>query len=276
VALATVATGLPPSQHGLVAHLTWLEEANRVVNTLKWVDLAGETVHHDYASFLPRPNLWERLRSGGVEPITVQPSAFEGSPLSRLLYRGARFEPTWDDHDLVEATATLSAEPRRLVFTYFWPVDFAGHVYGLDSSEFTDALRLASKIWEGILATVPSDVTVIATADHGLIEYSEDDKILIRQKAFRGLRYGGDPRGVQVWGDKPVLEALATATASEIMDPVSLLGPEPAPKATNRTGDGLLLAPRGKVLLPPGFDKRLRSYHGGLEPAEIEIPLLIG
>jgi hypothetical protein len=276
VALATVATGLPPSQHGLVAHLTWLEEADRVVNTLKWVDLAGETVHHDYASFLPRPNLWERLRSGGVEPITVQPSAFEGSPLSRLLYRGARFEPTWDDHDLVEATATLSAEPRRLVFTYFWPVDFAGHVYGLDSSEFTDALRLASKIWEGILATVPPDVTVIGTADHGLIEYAEEDKVLIRQRAFRGLRYGGDPRGVQVWGDKPVLEALATATASEIMDPVSLLGPEPAPEATNRTGDGLLLAPRGKVLLPPGFDKRLRSYHGGLEPAEIEIPLLIG
>jgi Type I phosphodiesterase / nucleotide pyrophosphatase len=276
VALATVATGLPPSQHGLVAHLTWLEEANRVVNTLKWVDLAGETVHHDYASVLPRPNLWERLRSGGVEAITVQPSAFEGSPLSRLLYRGTRFEPTWDDHDLVEATATLSAEPGRLIFTYFWPVDFAGHVYGLHSSEFSDALGLASKIWEGILATVPSDVTVIGTADHGLIGYAEEDKVLIRQKAFRGLRFAGDPRGVQVWGDEPVLTALAAATASEITDPISLLGPEPALDAVNRTGDGLLLAPKGKVLLPPGFDKRLRSYHGGLEPAEIEIPLLIG
>jgi hypothetical protein len=149
-------------------------------------------------------------------------------------------------------------------------------VYGLHSSEFSDALSLASKIWEGILATVPSDVTVIATADHGLIEYSEDDKILIRQKAFRGLRYGGDPRGVQVWGDRSVLEALAAATASEIVDPMVLLGPGPAPVATSRTGDGLLLAPKGKILLPPGFDKRLRSYHGGLEPAEIEIPLLIG
>jgi hypothetical protein len=276
VALATVATGLPPSRHGLVAHLTWLEEANRVVNTLKWVDLAGESVNHDYASVLPRPNLWERLRSGGVEPITVQPSAFQGSPLSRLLYRGARFEPAWDDHDLVEATATLASEPNRLIFTYFWPVDFAGHVYGLDSTEFTDALGLASRVWEGILARVPPNVSVVGTADHGLIEYAEKDKVLIRQKAFRGLRYAGDPRGVQVWGDKLVLETLAAATGSEVVDPLSLLGPEPSPETKSRTGDVLLLAPSGQVLLPPGFDKRLMSYHGGLEPAEIEIPLLIG
>jgi hypothetical protein len=276
VALATVATGLTPSRHGLVAHLTWLEEENRVVNTLKWVDLAGDTVHHDYASVLPRPNLWERLRSGGIEPITVQPGAFEGSPLSRLLYRGARFEPTWDDEDLVAATATLAAEPNRLIFTYFWPVDFAGHVYGLDSPEFSNAVGLASRIWERILATVPAGVTVIGTADHGLIEYRDEDKVLIRQKAFRELRYAGDPRGVQVWGKTPALEALATATGSVMVDPISLLGPEPSPEAEKRTGDSLLLAPPGKVLLPPGFDKRLRSYHGGLEPAELEIPLLIG
>jgi len=36
------------------------------------------------------------------------------------------------------------------------------------------------------------------------------------------------------------------------------------------------MAPPGKVLLPPGFDKRLRSYHGGRARDELEIPLLIG
>jgi hypothetical protein len=61
-----------------------------------------------------------------------------------------------------------------------------------------------------------------------------------------------------------------------MVDPLELLGPDPGPQAKERSGDGLLLAPPGKVLLPPGFDKRLRSYHGGLEPAELEIPLLVG
>jgi hypothetical protein len=275
VALATVATGLPASGHGLVAHLTWLEETQRVVNTLKWVDLSGQPVEYDYSSVLPGPNLWERLRGAGVEPITVQPGTFEGSPLSRLVYRGARFEPTWDGHDLVEATAALAAEPNRLVFTYFWPVDFNGHVYGLESPQFTDSLRLASSIWEGIMASAPPGVTVLGTADHGLIEYDEADKVLIRQEAFRGLRYAGDPRGVQVWGEEPLLGELARETGSELVDPVGLLGPEPGPEAIRRTGDALLLAPPGKVLLPPGFDKRLRSYHGGLAPAELEIPLLV-
>jgi hypothetical protein len=276
VALATVATGLPPSQHGLVAHLTWLEEVGQVVNTLKWVDLAGETVPYDYSSVLPRPNLWERLRRAGVEPITVQPTSFEGSPLSRLVYRGARFEAAWDDRDLVEATVALAAEPNRLVFTYFWPVDFAGHVYGLESPQFSDALASASDIWDEIVAAAPPGVTVLGIADHGLIEYAEGDKVMIRQKEFRALRFAGDPRGVQVWGEHPRLADLAEATGATMADPLGLLGPDPSPQAKERTGDALLLAPPGKVLLPPGFDKRLQCYHGGLAPAELEIPLLVG
>lgn len=276
VALATVATGLPPSRHGLIAHLTWLETASRVVNTLKWVDLSGQPVQHDYASFLPRPNLWERLRRAGVEPITVQPGPFAGSPLSRLLYRGARFEQTWDDHDLAEATVQLASEPNRLVFTYFWPVDFAGHVHGLGSNEFAHALRLAVNLWEEVRSRVPPDVTVLGTADHGLIDYSEEDKVFIRQKRFHSLRFGGDPRGVHVWGEAPLLMELAEESGAEMVDSLSLLGPDPGAAARARAGDTLLLAPPGKVLLPPGFDKRLHSYHGGLAADEIEIPLLVG
>ena len=144
VSLATVATGTPPAAHGLVSHLAWIEEAGGVVNTLKWVDLAGLPVSHDYAAVLPGPNLWERLRSAGVEAITVQPGSFEQSPLSRLLYRGSRFESAWDDADLVEATVQLSRTPRRLIFTYLWQVDYAGHVHGLESPEFATAVALAT------------------------------------------------------------------------------------------------------------------------------------
>ena len=276
VALATVATGLPPSRHGLISHLCWLEEAGRVVNTLKWVDLSGQPVHHDYGSFLPGPNLWERLRTAGIEPITVQPGPFAGSPLSRLAYRGARFERTWDDHDLVEATVQLAAEPNRLIFTYFWPVDFAGHVYGLESDEFAEALQLAANLWEEILSRAPPNVTVLGTADHGLVDYADEDKILIRGEPFQSLRYAGDPRGVQVWGEDSLLDTLAEQTGAERIDPLALLGPDPGPAALARAGDALLMAPTGKVLLPPGFDKRLHAYHGGLAAGEIEIPLLVG
>lgn len=275
VSLATVATGLPPSRHGLVSHLVWLEELGRVVNTLKWVDLTGAHVSHDYAAVLPRPNLWERLRAAGMEPITVQPGPYLGTPLSRLLYRGARFEAVWGEEEMVEATVQLASEPGRLILAYMWEIDFAGHVHGLGSEELTTAMRTAARIWERLQAGLPPTAALVGTSDHGLIEYSEDDKILVRHPRFDGVRFAGDPRGIQLW-DAEAARDLAELTGGALIEPASLLGPDPTAAAQARLGEALVLAPDGKVILPRGFDKRLRCYHGGIHPAEREVPLLIG
>src|SRR5690606_15930098 len=143
-----IATGLPPSRHGLSAHLVWLEEVGQVVNTLKWVTTTGDHVNYDYAGLLPSPNLWQRLRSAGVEPIVVEPGPFSVSPLSRVLFRGARFEGYWNHGEIVDATLSLATQPGRLIVTYMPEVDFAGHVYGLGSDEFSEAMKLASDVWE--------------------------------------------------------------------------------------------------------------------------------
>jgi hypothetical protein len=276
VSLSTVATGLPPSQHGLVAHLAWFGDLDLVVNTLKWVDLTGNPVPYDYPSVLPGPNLWERLRSAGIEPITVQPGPFQGSPLSRLLYRGARFEPAFDTDDLIEATVQLAGSPRRFVFTYVWQVDFAGHVYGLESDEFAEAVDLANNIWERIASQLPPGAAIVGTADHGLIEYRDKDKLIVRDERFADMRFAGDTRGIHLWGSNQLAEQFAETTGGRLVDPTSLLGPGLTPEARDRIADQVLLAPTGKVVLPPGFDKRLRCYHGGLDRDEVAIPLLVG
>lgn len=276
VSLATIATGLTPGGHGQVAHLTWMPELDQVVNCLKWVTLAGEHVAYDYAGVLPGPNLWERLRSVGVEPITVQPGDFQSSPLTRVLYRGARFEGAWDAEDLGRATVSLAAEPGRLIFTYVPFVDFAGHVFGEESSEFSDAMKLAASIWETILSGVGPHVLVLGTADHGLLSVSEEDKILIRDSVFDDLRFAGDTRGVHLWGDQGLMQRLAEETGSVLTDPIGLIGESPTDVSRSRLGEQILLAPAGKALLPRGFDKRLKAYHGGLSDQELKIPLLVG
>ncbi len=276
VSLATLATGLPPSQHGQVAHLTWMPDLDMIVNCLKWVSLAGEHVAYDYPSVLPPENFWERLRAAGVEPITVQPGDFSGSPLSRTLYRGARFEGAWDVDDLVTATAQLAGEPKRFIFTYVPHVDFAGHVFGLASDEFTDAVKTAVAVWEGIAATLAPGVALLGTADHGLVEFNEDEKHLIRDPHFDGLRFAGDTRGLHLWGQPELMDDLAALTGGELVDPTELLGPDPSKLALTRLGERVLLAPDNRALLPKGFDKRLRCYHGGLSEDEVKIPLLVG
>ncbi len=276
VSLSTVATALSPSRHGQVAHLTWYPDLDLVVNTLKWVTLAGDHVSYDFAGLLPRPNLWERLRLAGIEPITVQPADFQTSPLTRSLYRGARFEGAWDAEDLVEATVTLAGTPGRLIFTYVPFVDVAGHVSGLGSDEFASAMKTAANIWHGIGSRLPPDAALLGTADHGLMEVSESDKIMVRDPRFDTLRYAGDPRGVHLWGDRALMDELAGSVGGELVDPVSWLGPDPTAKTLSHMGERLLLAPRGKVILPRGFDKRLHCYHGGLTAEEVDIPLLVG
>jgi Type I phosphodiesterase / nucleotide pyrophosphatase len=276
VSLATIATGVPPGEHGVVSHLMWMPEYKRIVNTLKWVDLSGERVDHDYAALFAPPNLWERLRAAGVEPITVQPGDFDGSPLTKSLYRGSRFEGIWDIQDLINATVQLAAEPNRFIFTYVPHVDYAGHVFGLDSPEFGEAMSVASRIWSEIQRQLPARTVLIGTADHGLIDYSEEDKVLIRDPRYDTIRIGGDPRGLQVWSTNETAEALAEATGGVLVDPESLLGPTIGGLALERLAPHMILAPDGKVLLPRGFDKRLRAYHGGLAPAELDLPLLVG
>ncbi len=276
VSLATIATGSSPSRHGQVAHLSWYPDLGKVVNTLKWVTLGGDHVPYDYAALLPRPNLWERLRSAGLEPITVQPGDFQTSPLTREMYRSARFEGAWDAADLARATVSLASEPGRLIFTYVPFVDFAGHVFGQGSDEFIEAMRLAAAVWHDIVSDLPPGATVVGTADHGLIEVSEADKVLVRDRVFDSLRFAGDPRGVQLWGEQGLIDDLVSFTGGSLADPAPLLGPDLSDDARARLGETVLLAPSGKVIIPRGFDKRLRCYHGGLSDEEVKIPLLVG
>ncbi|MCL1602157.1 MAG: alkaline phosphatase family protein, partial [Actinomycetia bacterium] len=77
VSLATVATGQPPSQHGILAYQLWMEEVGHVVNTIHMTTQWGEKVDLDYEAILPSPNLWERLKARGVEPIAIQPGHFD-------------------------------------------------------------------------------------------------------------------------------------------------------------------------------------------------------
>lgn len=276
VSLSTIATGLTPSRHGQVAHLSWYPDVGRVVNTLKWVTLTGDPVPYDYTTLLPRPNLWERLGEAGAEAITVQPGEFHGSPLTRSLYRGARFEGAWDVGDLIDATVTLAREPGRLIFTYVPFVDVAGHVTGQGSEEFTAAVRAAAMVWDGIVSGLPSEVVILGTADHGLMEVTDEDKLLVRDPRFDQLRFAGDTRGVSLWGDPTLIEDLALSVGGTLADPVSLIGPDPTDTALGRLGERLLLAPAGKAVIPKGFDKRLHCYHGGLTPEEIDVPLFVG
>ena len=170
VSLATLATGLSPAEHGMIGHYMWMPDVGAVVNVLKWIRPTGQAVRYATERMLPAPNLWERLRGAGVEPITVQPHAFERSPLTRALYRGCRFEGVSTVDEAVEATAELAATPRRLVFMYLNHVDVAAHVYGQRSTAYADAVAIVDSAWSRLRSRLGPDPVAVGTAHPGHLD----------------------------------------------------------------------------------------------------------
>ncbi len=277
VSLATIATGRPPSQHGLVGYQLWLPEIDVVVNTIKWTTLWGEPVAYDTTSFLPSPNLWERLRTAGIEPVTVQPRGFENSPLTRLLYRGCRFEGIGTVAELIDATVQLAATPRRLVFTYVPQVDFAAHVYGQNASEYADAVATADHIWTALAARLPGGTSMIGTADHGHVDFPKERQFKIARSDHENRTFSGDGRAMYVNGEGASLAERLPATWHSYTEMAAWWGPGPQhPAIEARVPDGVLLADDGWLLLHRHSDDRMLGNHGGLTPAERRIPLLVG
>ena len=281
VSLASVASGLPPSRHGVIGHFMLLEGHPHPVNVLRWVDSTGRPVpvrRH----IIPSPNLWERLAAADVEPITVQPRGYSGTPLTRILYRGCRFEGVDNPVDFVQAVVDLARVPDRLVFAYFPDVDISAHVHGFGSEAYADALSQIAAAWEHISALLPSHVRMVGTADHGLVSIQQSGKHRIRRRHHPDLVLYGDPRSLYVRGPADRIAALgadipATWYPSSRLEP--WWGPPggPAEEAGPQgRPDGAFLADPGRVLLPGHMDRRMVGYHGGLDPREVRIPLLVG
>lgn len=286
VSLATIATGLTPAQHGLLGYQLHLPDVTApdgrdpelgvVANTIKWTTLWGDPLDIDTAGFLPTPNLWERCRAAGVETICVQPEGFAGSPLSRLLYRGSRFEGVAGTGDLVEATAQLAAGRNRLVFAYYPGVDFAAHVAGQRSPDYAAAMSTADTIWSRLAAMLPADTVMIGTADHGHVDIPRQRQTAIDREDHRNRIFSGDGRVMFVAGDGADLARRLPAAWVPVADMQHWWGPGPMnPAAMPRRPDGVLVADPGTLLLHRHSDDRMIGNHGGLTPEERHIPLLV-
>ncbi len=276
VSLSTIATGMAPAQHGILGYQLWMPELNEVANTIKWTTLWGEPLDLDTRTLLPFPNLWERLHEAGCEPITVQPAEFHDSPLSRLLYRGCRFEGVETTADLVLATRQLATVPGRLILTYLPHVDFAAHVHGQVGPEYSAALATADHVWSALAASMPQGAVLLGTADHGHLDFPESRRHKIPKELHDGRTFYGDSRIMFVRGDGADIPPAVPATWRPIEGVRAWWGPgDLSPAASMRVPDGFLVAADDAVILHKRSDERLTGHHGGLTNAERQIPLLV-
>ncbi len=277
VSWASIATGLPPSKHGLIAYQLYLPELGGVAYTIKWRRYGGEEVALDFDNFLPSLNLWERLGAAGAEPITVQPANFQGSRLSRILFRGCRFEPAYTAEELISATTQLAAAPGRLIVTYLPHVDVAAHMFGQASTEYAEAVGFVAAVWEQLQLRLPPQAVLVGTADHGHVDFSQADAVTISREVAGDRVLYGDSRVMFVKGNGAARADDLPATWMDLAEVDHWWGPGPAhPQFSARAPDGLLVADDDRLIHHRFSDRRMIGYHGGLTAPEREIPLLVG
>jgi hypothetical protein len=278
VSLSSICTGLTPLQHGVIGYRQWFPDLNKVVSLLRWTDLSGRHVTYNTGSFLPKPNLWERLRDRQAGRMIVQPAAFFDTPLSRMLYRGAEMRGYSSPFEVDPAYLVARSKPT-LAMVYYHKVDVAAHEEGQQSDKYGQAVDEAGRLWEGLARRLPPDTVMVGTSDHGHMDIPPSGKLVLSAADTKGLKWWGDSRALMLSGPTDRIEELAERTGSGLLTPHSLrkwLGRgKPHQDLESRMPDAVLLARDGAGIFPKGMDSRKTGHHGGVTPAEAGIPLLV-
>ncbi|WP_068145625.1 alkaline phosphatase family protein [Rhodococcoides corynebacterioides] len=210
--LASLGTGRPPGQHGIVGYLTAVEGYDRPMNPLHWRlhgqaggrstkdgQAGGRSTKDGQAGgggsspkgsspkgssdllstlvpeeFQPHPTVFERAAAAGIAVSRVAPSYQRESGLTRAVLRGGDFAASVSAGDLVARTVSaLSRGDRSLVYSYWSELDLTGHVRGPSSDAWSFELRQVDSIVEAVAARLPADAALVVTADHGMVDVAD-------------------------------------------------------------------------------------------------------
>jgi Type I phosphodiesterase / nucleotide pyrophosphatase len=286
--LGSLGTGQPPGQHGLVGYTSRVPATGEILNGLTW---ESDLIPKVYQS---KPTFFERASEAGVAVTSVALARFQGTGLTEAALRGAEFVP-FSDESAEELRIALIAEAavrgdRSIVYAYERELDHYGHVHGCNSADWLQQLARIDAMCERLRAALPSQVTVIVTGDHGMVDIpagqrivAEDDPALMAgvtalagEARFRQLYVDQEPahRVADRWRAR-LGELAWVRTRDEAIDEGWFAAIDD--QLRERWGH-VLVALRGDwAVMTTAFPREytLIGMHGSLTPAEMLVPLLV-
>lgn len=285
--LASIGTGLPPGQHGMVGYTSRVPGTGEILNALTWDS------DENARAYQPKRTFFERARDAGVSVSSVAMERFKESGLTTAALRGADFVPFQHEHqedrriDLVVAAAQRG--DRSLVYAYERELDHWGHRAGCGSYEWLGHLVRIDAMCRRLREALPDDVRLIITGDHGMVDVPVECQIIAEDEPelmagvsalagegrFRHLYVDRDDarRVARRWQDR--LRSWAwVRTRDEAIDE-GWFGPVDDP-LVERYGH-VMVAMRANYAvmtrqLPRELD--LVGMHGSLTPVEMMVPLI--
>ena len=295
--LSSLATGVPPGEHGLVGYTMALPGYDRAFNTLTWslygvgprVELVEELVPE---SFQPLPTLAERAAGASMRIYHLGPAFHEWSGLTRAIGRGERFHAADSLEAVTEGALRLLNAPRTFVFGYHPRLDAAGHVHGVASQAWADELVAVDHAVRLLAEQLPKKTLLVVSGDHGMVDLRPEERLDLADHPdlAAGVRIlGGEPRARYVGTVPGATGDVLTAWRSRLGHRMwvwtreeaiatGIFGPQVTDRARERMGD-IVAAAYGRVgVVERNVDPaqaRLNGHHGSLTPAEQLVPLVV-
>jgi hypothetical protein len=283
--LASICTGRPPGQHGMLGYQVMIPGENRLLNGLRW------DTRIDPRQWQPLPTLYERATAAGIAAVHVAQGSFRGSGLTIATMRGADFRSADSMGALAaEAASAIWENGRAFVTVYHGDLDNTGHVFGAGSDAWYNQLAHVDKLAEQLASALPSGSFMYVTADHGMVDIGPDDKFDV--DATPELRYGlallgGEPRARHVYARRGGAADLLAAWREVLGDRAWVLSRDDAikegwfgpvdPAMANRIGD-VVAAPAGSMAIvatkSEPRESALFGMHGSLTSSEQLVPAL--
>ncbi len=283
--MASLGTGLPPGQHGVLGYRVAVPGEARLLNAMHWD--AGV----DPVAWQPRPTIFERAAAAGVAAYRVSHAWFRKTGLFIATMRGAEYVNANTFGALAgEAAAVLRRSDRALAMVYHGELDATGHVFGCSSDAWRYHLGHVDKLAEQLVGALPPGAALYVTADHGMVDVPPQDRV--DADAVPALRdgvalLGGEPRARHVYavpgaaGDvlaawRAVLGHRAWVVSRDEAIAEGWFGPVDD-WLVPRIGD-VVAAPAGPFAIVASEaepkESALIGMHGSLTPADQLVPLL--
>ena len=280
-ALTSIATGLPPGEHGVMGYR--IAVGGDVLNVLRWT-VEGRDAR---TSIVPG-ELQPHAPFGGQRPPVLTRAEFAGSGFTLAHLDPVRFTGYRTLGTLTAELVRLCRAGEPLVYAYYEGLDKVSHEYGL-GAQYDEELRWIDHLVATLLEVLPADTVLAITADHGQVETGDDVLELPADVITHVAMQSGEGRFRWLHARSGRARALADAaegllaehawvrTREQAVDE-GWYGPKVTDAAASRLGD-VLVAAKGTVAF---FDPKdtgpyqLIGRHGSLTEDEVLVPLLVG
>ena len=277
-ALTSIATGMAPSQHGVVGFRIRVDDT--VLNVLRWQVPHGRRP--------PEPFSVQRHSAFLGRPVpVVTKKEFRSTGFTEAHLRGSKFFGWSTTSVLVEHCRRLVGQKERFIYAYYPGVDTVAHEFGLHDDYYRAELAFADELVGRLLDVLPSHATLVITADHGQVHVGD------RWTSLHPLREmvkfcAGEGRFRYLYANKgagaELLEAardefghLAWVFSRDQLLDEGWLGPGPVIASIRRRIGDVIVAPRDPVaFVDPDLpnEANLVGAHGSLTADEMYVPLV--